>query len=384
MVNAIINPQTIISPSVQCSSGDCTWPDVSSLAICGGCTDISDTVVYVCRTEPHFYQNCTYHIPEGNYTYSSSKINATWARYGDEALKMHELRFSSSQGPTTAGNQGSVYNETAIGYIKKFIVVDSTYRFSNQIQAHTCALWWCVQTYHNSVQGGVHTEAIVNTFSKADQVFYGSATSSWYSNVTGYLDEEVDVPAGTNFSWSLMTAKAYEQTDFFESTTAFPSTAIPGEWYYRDDLGRYLMKETDWNMFIGRVAMSMTNNVRATGTASTPSSRYQGQTWSQLPYVHVRWAWLAFPASVIIASIVLLLACMRDTKRKQMPTWKDDALALLFCQTDPDLSDYFTSKIACEKQPVVLDTSEVIPVMKGARTQLDTEMTSMNHSETVV
>ncbi|KAH0367761.1 hypothetical protein KCU65_g4399, partial [Aureobasidium melanogenum] len=373
MHNAILNPQTIIPPPAQCSSGDCTWPAVSSLAVCGACTDISDTVVYVCRTQPGYYQNCTYTIPEGNLTYSLTKINATWAHYGNDALKMYEL-----------SDQASVYNDAAIGYIKKYVVVDSTYRFSNQIEAHTCALWWCVQTYHNSVQRGVHTEEIVATYNKADQALTSSSAYTTYSNITGFSDADANVPAGTNFSWSIWTTFAYEQTSFFESTTAYPSTAIFGEWEYRDDWGRYLMKETNWSSFTERMAMSMTNNIRATGKAATPESRYQGQTWAQLPYIHVRWAWLAFPASLILASIGLLLACMWDTKRKRMPTWKDDALALLFCRTDPDISDYFTNKSACETEPVLLDLSEVIPIMRRARTQSDTEMMSINHDETVV
>jgi len=383
-----MSSESIQAPPLQCSTGNCTWPDVSSLAVCGGCTDITETVTYACRDTSGSdwgpYKTCTYHVPEGNYTFSSAMRTDTWGDDYSPALVLYELYWLPEADPNEPGSGGTspsrVYNDTQVGYIKNFVVVDTTFRTHSQPNVHTCALWWCVQTYRSIVQGGIQSQTIIANYSNADRKFLEEPRTSLYSNLTGFTNDQVNAPAGTNFSYGLGTTRAYEQNPIFQSSTRWP--AFPGrsvdQWSYVDDWGRFLIHVTDWHAWIDKVALSMTNNVRATGNSTAPASRFRGQTLSQRAYVRVRWAWLAFPASLIVASIALLLACMWDTRRHDIPVWKDDALALLSCHVESDIDNYFTNAKGSGANLVMLDTSDVIPVIRRPRLWEDGAMTDMS------
>jgi hypothetical protein len=83
--------------------------------------------------------------------------------------------------------------------------------------------------------------------------------------------------------------------------------------------------------------------------SSSTDSEYYAGTQS---YVHVRWAWLAFPAAMLLTSLVFLLASMWQTHRSNTHAWKDSALVLLSVALDPDILD---NAHACFNQPGELE-----------------------------
>jgi len=56
----------------------------------------------------------------------------------------------------------------------------------------------------------------------------------------------------------------------------------------------------------------------------------EGYAGSPGPHVHVRWAWLSLPLTLILAGTALLVWTMLDAKRNKYPLWKGSVLALLF------------------------------------------------------
>jgi len=80
---------------------------------------------------------------------------------------------------------------------------------------------------------------------------------------------------------------------------------------------------------------SLSNEIRKNGLSSVVAGdRYQGTAFESQPFVHIRWAWLAFPAAMAVASGVLLAATILQTKAKGVRPWKSDVLAVLSCGID--------------------------------------------------
>ena len=78
-------------------------------------------------------------------------------------------------------------------------------------------------------------------------------------------------------------------------------------------------------MTMDNIATALTNyfrdssNVTVTGKAGKSES-----------YVHINWAWITFPALLVVAGIIFLLLAMFETKRRGARVWKTSELALLF------------------------------------------------------
>lgn len=76
---------------------------------------------------------------------------------------------------------------------------------------------------------------------------------------------------------------------------------------------------------VSRIATSMSNGLR-TDVGSIPVFE---QTLSRIPYVNVRWAYLALPISVILMTLRFLVAVMVTNRRAEAVMWKTHALAIL-------------------------------------------------------
>jgi hypothetical protein len=95
----------------------------------------------------------------------------------------------------------------------------------------------------------------------------------------------------------------------------------------------------NWTHWIDKLSRSLTNTICTTWPVSNSidSRYYAGQVSITQSYVHVRWAWLAFPAAMLLASLVFLLASMWQTHRSNTHAWKDSALVLLSVALEPDI-----------------------------------------------
>lgn len=72
----------------------------------------------------------------------------------------------------------------------------------------------------------------------------------------------------------------------------------------------------------------MTNNIRQQNDSG--SSPFNGQAWKTETYVKVRWAWFAYPATVIALSLLYLVGTITETTYRDALIWKSSNLAMLF------------------------------------------------------
>lgn len=55
-----------------------------------------------------------------------------------------------------------------------------------------------------------------------------------------------------------------------------------------------------------------------------------GDAFAEEFFVHVRWQWIVLPASLEIASLVLLILVIIHSRREGIPLWKSSILALIY------------------------------------------------------
>ena len=280
--------------------------------------------------------NCTYHLDDGDgYNFWSNHYPGSPALIIDEFVS-------------------DLYNKSRYLYISQFAVV----RFANisdydevdisndyGLDVRTCGLWYCVQSYDTIVENGIHTQRITGNW---------SATSGPWSqpNMTYYtfsdIPESFSVTPGINYTISQM-AKIGTDT-LRDSFNVYMSFGTHGGEYFQGspatgaktsasgtDVSRALFNVTDWDFWMDRLTLSLTTELRKNGESTDQSEHYTGNVFSTVAHVHVRWPWLAFPASMVVASIIFLLAGIWKTHSHSARPWKSDTLALLMCSVDEDV-----------------------------------------------
>ena len=74
-----------------------------------------------------------------------------------------------------------------------------------------------------------------------------------------------------------------------------------------------------------RIAQAFTNYLHQNGNKDIP-----GQAYATVPFVDVRWPWLAFPLAIVLICFTALLTTIYETRRHGLPTWKTSSYPLLF------------------------------------------------------
>ena len=170
-VNAAIT-SAIMTPSpeslgVSCPTGNCTWPTQPTLAICGECSAIDSNISWACHESDAPYP-CQGSIQPGNVTFDPY--------YQDSIFSI------------PAGSRNSThYKDPLIPYVAIFQVwqsqawkqLNQTTPLPSQFPNTTeCALWFCVQAYNISVQGGVQSQSTFSTWSEYVRVPYETANAT--------------------------------------------------------------------------------------------------------------------------------------------------------------------------------------------------------------
>lgn len=356
--NGIFNYQNITAPVAQCSTGNCTWPTVPSLAVCGSCTDMTAALKYSCvsanRSTAYGLSppNCTYTLSEGQAIgYPPPPPGYTfWTTFGLDAAAYLVV----------GGYKTKYYNESSYLYLDTWLMIDAS---SRSVSATACGLWFCAQAYETSVSNGVSTQKTIGTWSETIIKTNNDLENSILPWVN-FTNIPADIQLNTTYSIGTSVMSAFEQNPIFSDANVRYGTDVL-DWYdYSSTTVRTLMSIADYDTWIELFALGMSNNVRSTGTASIPADTYAGTVLTSVAHVHVRWGWLAFPASMVAASLVFLLACIWQTHQLHVPPWKGDALALLRSGLDEDIQSEFTSGWEVRQEKVRLENIGGSPVFR--------------------
>ncbi|KAL3454339.1 hypothetical protein BJX65DRAFT_300981 [Aspergillus insuetus] len=121
------------------------------------------------------------------------------------------------------------------------------------------------------------------------------------------------------FFWDSLT-----QTFFYDEESgiwAFQEESL-GDTFVFDE-----MLKTGFKTVVSNIAASLT---QCTFDVSDKSSAVTGTAYVSETYVHVQWAWLVLPASLLVLGNVFLALTILTNKRNLGSLWKSSAMALLY------------------------------------------------------
>ncbi|EFQ91110.1 hypothetical protein PTT_12140 [Pyrenophora teres f. teres 0-1] len=292
--------------------------------------------------------------------------NFTNSSYG-ETLLMRTLPLVTN--PTREALYGGSINFKHINYpLMDALIVsaadgtaDSVYRKARPV-AHECMLSWCVKTFRSSYAWGGYEEEVVETFMNTTQAQYPWSTErlSVDSTLIGFDNDITIVPPNIEHN----IAGFGVSNDTFVNTVIVLDEVFPSLITVSNPLAeRYvkirtsftdqvMFREVRFNPWLApnnvtnhmeRIAEAMTNTVR-----SDPNSHELiiGTAFSRETYVMVHWAWLTFPITMLLFSIVFLGATMVKTSQQKysdIGTYKSSAIPTLMYGLPREIQRDFTT-----------------------------------------
>ncbi|ETN37112.1 uncharacterized protein HMPREF1541_08102 [Cyphellophora europaea CBS 101466] len=362
-------------PQPLCPTGNCTWPEYNTLAMCSVCEDTTDQVTVegsafsnetnfndvVARyaqnanssTTQNLVFNATFRVPTGNSPTINIPFNLagsdpvnwnivrprryTWSLDIDPTPDSHWTR--NWQNKTFAGVDGPLYS---MGYLDMDLNEDHSRMVLNQ--AVECALTPCVRTQQSVMQNYVLDSAINGTnygsIEMSVQQPDGFLTSGWRASVNG-TDFAVVDNGLQNYDGSA--------NDFVRSLRIVlegnSTYTRAGTWYGNNepqnndyDITTSSQTSSPWSS-PGQQAIDGNGNftyiAEQVGRAVTGKLQelqnltLSGTVLRSEVIVRVRWAWLAGPLVLILLGLGGLAATILATKRNRLPVWKDSLLPLL-------------------------------------------------------
>ena len=224
---------------------------------------------------------------------------------------------------------------------------DSVYRRQVPV-AHECVLSWCVKTLRSSFSQGRYREDVISTLINTTARPFGWDTQITVPDFTGtmFRDNITIYPASmshdnlgygvSNLTFldavtvldeifpSLITVANATAEPFLKVRTSFKVKVM-----YRAVRFSPWLAPNNVPHHMERMAEAMTNAVRSDQNSN---ERISGKALSRETFVAVHWAWLSFPLTMLLLSIIFLVATMMKTSQKgssDTGTWKTSAMPTL-------------------------------------------------------
>jgi hypothetical protein len=336
---------TINDTLPTCTTGNCTFPDYQSLALCASSADVT----------PHL-QNLTsegvvrWCLPGG---FCASKDST---RMG-EAFLMANVTSAVTQDYKDAAELVSYLqplNYTSLAFadhvspVGDFYIIysDKTRRPPGTVVSVSDIPWaavefvldWCVPTFSTQVTNGTAV-----TSRRPDPFMDFDGTEPGYIITGDVGGEEITVDPFSHYTLqrymnlSLSGAAYQYDSDYFADSDQVQKLVsffgINGvQSVYRPTRAESL---ASLDAMLANTATSMTNYIRSGSSVDYVN----GTAYAQQNVVHVNWSWIAAPvvfsaASLLFFVIVAALCSVRGTVKP--PLWKSSAVATLRC-LDPRL-----------------------------------------------
>ena len=294
----------------RCSTGNCTFPPYSSLAVCTKCVDVTHLVAQNGCSVSGSITQCT------NYTLPNNLVLNGYSEF-----------INSSTGMTPNTKMLDSYGSTLVNL--SMLVSQSAFEATpGDIRAYDCSIYFCLQKYQASFNNGVFKEAVSDEYIPD---IPGSAISD--------LDHNITAPPGfvtaneqSNFS---VGAVSFRAVGYYLSTLLTGSAQGDiGEASYTSDainaMYNSLASDSNGTSIIKALTTSMTTDIRTNPDALSNIAFAQGTATQETTYIHVRWMWLALPLALQALGILLLGITMILSFRSRTPVWKSSLLAVLF------------------------------------------------------
>ncbi|CAJ2500554.1 Uu.00g034070.m01.CDS01 [Anthostomella pinea] len=299
---------TLSDLPVSCATANCTWPIYPSLAVCGNCTESLH------RTSCDVETGCNYTMPSG-----TSIFNPVGIPY--------EYHFTVAPSNGSAG----YFDQSSRAFFSIFDLMSvTTTSKETRVEAYECALWVCLQSYNTTVTNGIKTSSVIAKWSKAEFVPESSAHFDEYV----FQDIPPELNADNYTRYSVPSDSLEALRDFMNAIMWGNASEVAGVVDYSSDWVQAMQNATsdlpDW---MNRLTLSLTNNVRLSGTFDTTKALYySGTAYIMASHVDVNWYWVLYPMTLMVFGILCLVITVWRTAHDQVCAWKGDSLPMLFCR----------------------------------------------------
>lgn len=325
----------------SCPESNCTYPIITSLAICGKCNDLASQVI----TTTHAWGD-EFSLPDGPSVSTTVAMEVT--------STTNRSRTNSFKDQVALITSFAYINSTNLAYY-----INGTY-INDPPKAGECALFPCVQEYQTEVRRNVINQTVLREWSYVPPRRLTNSTSV----ATGQWDYSYDIqvptpglegaPATIGFNMSIKSFLAIQKTippllqgDVLTGT----SGGIAEGGVASSAIIQRLFATTNMSELITRMASTMTSSIRRHPTTvemwkpddplreGEPLRHFQdiqfpGDALRQLPFVQIVWPWIILPAIVVLFSNAFLVFAMIKTKQAQRTTnvgvWKSSCLPILY------------------------------------------------------
>lgn len=363
-------------PSPTCPTGNCTWPAYNTLAMCTICEDMTDKVTlagdaYNINLTSHlqtFAQSNsnqtsntsswtpTYSFPHGN----SVPINVTLSLIPGDTVQwtlsyprrtVWPLNIDPSPNSlwsrswTNASFAGLPAPLIAMGSIDTTLSPDSS-RLLVQ-RATECALTPCVRTMDTQVRSGSLISTAYSTSYGSVILTTGSGSSGWSAIINETTYSVLDATDTNTQGHATLLIQAlrialegnttYRKAGYFDANNPQQSytfnatgfTQLSSPW---SSAGQQAIDTADnFTLVTQGVAAALTGHFQTAQDTTTAGTALRTQA-----IVTVRWAWIAYPLSLVAAGLAALLLTIHSTRHHKMAVWKESTLPLLYrCAAGP-------------------------------------------------
>ncbi|KAJ5381158.1 uncharacterized protein N7496_003586 [Penicillium cataractarum] len=322
------------TPKWSCSTGNCTWDPIAALEVRARCSNITDQLKLSCS-------NITKDDPnEDPYSVFIGKNNCTYSILGTSLT----ASFVPDYGYAVAAATGSS-NDTLLGI--QLLTTEDMLNGSPTMQTHwramQCALVPTVHSFRPTVSRGVYREETLGTWS--NRSLDGDDATSYVLRPHWGLD--MGMAPNKNFSISedsLVMMKTFARQFFSGYVQNYPRkgfifVGVDNSQYASTDLIQAISyfnitacptTVKGWEKLrcaAENMAAGMTKTFRDN---TDGKSSAVGLAMISTTYVSVHWQWIALPVIIWLLGLITLAGTIWKTYRAEVPTWKNDAMPLLF------------------------------------------------------
>lgn len=288
-----------------------------------------------CQTLNNTNRACTYKLPSSSFSYIYFSIAANTSA-GLDIEGSGELR----QRIWASRLNQSTSNENAFQTVSRIVMENGDGSIipgptrEQVLQATECTLSMCVTQHDLSVQ---QAKILQSRIGNAEQPFItkfgppSSGTRVPTFNVSSATIRGEEYSIDGSYTLDAL-ATAIEGTvignvtaDTLNLTSAEGVRTLDGGLLFSSDLNKFLYAELDFTIAMNNVATSVSNYMR-----SLSKDNVIGQSLSHETYICVKWAWITFPAVLVLGGVLLLLLAIVETSKKGVEVWKYSCLPLLF------------------------------------------------------
>jgi len=319
----ILNGMTgaVANVPFRCPTSECRWPQLTSLALCGKCSNITDSARVNCTRIPGFYAAQCVYTPSDDFF---DPINMTRANAGDTYISSTLFQTTANAAPEIDRPRVGFMAASSIGEaIMKGDITDP-----GRVDVTTCEWYWCMQTYRNvtATNGNIHVNRTDSVPLKLTDT-YSNNGSRWH----GYVpesDPEGQDPDHTPGRFNITNDASSSLFVFLRESFTLrldPQTRW-GETNITAATASYVASNSLEHITLD-IAETVTNLIRSYDNIN--ASTTYGTIARSETYVVVRWGWLSLPLLMtLLANLLLVLSIIYSASRPEL--FKSSILAVIF------------------------------------------------------